>query len=80
MGSDPQPLAPSQIAGKAPWSWRKVAAEAEEDSSRVREVPSGAARPGRELVPQRVGSDGEAGVTGTGTTETQAAINEGSQR
>ena len=77
MGSARSRSRQARLRVKARWSWRRVSAEAEEDSSPVQRGPIWGGAPGTGTRPQRVGGDGESAVSGTGATETQAAIDEG---
>ena len=78
-GQRSQPLAPSQIAGKG----ALVVAQGERGGGgglfTGSRGPIWGGAPGTGTRPQRVGSDGESAVSGTGVTETQAAIDEGSK-
>ncbi len=78
-GQRSQPLAPSQIAGKG----ALVVAQGERGGGgglfTGSRGPIWGGAPGTGTRPQRVGSDGESAVSGTGVTETQAAIDDGSK-
>lgn len=78
-GQRSQPLAPSQIAGKGALVVAQGGRGGGGGLFTGSRGPIWGGAPGTGTRPERVGSDGETVVTGTGSTETQAVINEGSQ-